>query len=177
MNMLGRIARRKYIVKPAFQIKYLIITVVVVLLTGIIMYSCLWWGMKKDPELVYLSIDTWNSVFRSYTSNFIIVLAALLIAFGVDSIFIFHRIAGPLFSIERSIKSLATGDLSTVIRIRKGDELKELATSLQQMTDNLRQMVVEDRQIVDEIIKDIDAGKTEGVREKLMKIHGKFKIE
>ena len=48
-----------------------------------------------------------------------------------------HRIAGPVYRFEETIKQLKTGDLSVRIKLRNRDDLKELAEEINQMSDSL----------------------------------------
>ena len=55
-------------------------------------------------------------------------LAALMII--VISIVISHRVAGPIFSMERTIDRIVKGEKVEFIRRRKNDELKGLAEKI-----------------------------------------------
>jgi len=55
------------------------------------------------------------------------------------SFFISHKIAGPLYRFEKDIKSLAKdGDLTRIFRLRKRDEMQELAEALNTMVSGFR---------------------------------------
>jgi len=65
------------------------------------------------------------------------VIASLLIA-----IFFPHRIAGPLYRIEKDLTDhLGEGDLTARFKLRKGDEVEELAKTLNETVDKLRNRV------------------------------------
>jgi len=63
---------------------------------------------------------------------------ASLILGVVASLFFPHAIAGPLYKIERELVDIGKGDLRKEIKIRKGDELKDLADSVNIMVRGLR---------------------------------------
>jgi len=63
---------------------------------------------------------------------------ASLILGVVASLFFPHAIAGPLYKIERELVDIGKGDLRKEIKIRKGDELKDLADSVNIMARGLR---------------------------------------
>ncbi|MBN2453143.1 MAG: methyl-accepting chemotaxis protein [Candidatus Omnitrophica bacterium] len=65
----------------------------------------------------------------------LIILAALIFIAGI---FISHKIAGPMYRIERSAEAIRDGDLSVSFRVRKGDEMKETAIMLENMVDSLQ---------------------------------------
>src|SRR2546427_1658396 len=67
------------------------------------------------------------------------VLAVLIPAAAVFSIYLTHRLAGPLFRIDQTARELIRGNLALRIRLRKGDELHELAGLLNEVLDTLEQ--------------------------------------
>jgi methyl-accepting chemotaxis protein len=68
-------------------------------------------------------------------------LAVLIPAAAVFSIYLTHRLAGPLFRIEHTARELIRGNLALRIRLRKGDELHELAGLLNEVLDTLEQAI------------------------------------
>jgi methyl-accepting chemotaxis protein len=66
-------------------------------------------------------------------------LVVLIPAAAVFSIYLTHRLAGPLFRIEQTARELIRGNLALRIRLRKGDELHELAGLLNEALDTLEQ--------------------------------------
>lgn len=73
-------------------------------------------------------------------------LAVLIPAVAVFSIYLTHRLAGPLFRIEQTARELIRGNLALHIRFRKGDELHELAGLLNEVLDSLKQAFLEIRE-------------------------------
>ncbi|MFC1889144.1 hypothetical protein ACFL4G_05250 [Thermodesulfobacteriota bacterium] len=59
------------------------------------------------------------------------------------SIFLSHKIAGPLYRIEKDLKALSKdGDLTRVFRLRKGDEMQEVVQAINTMLVGLRGKIV-----------------------------------
>jgi nitrogen fixation/metabolism regulation signal transduction histidine kinase len=54
----------------------------------------------------------------------------LLLVVILAGIVITHRIAGPVYKIERKLEQVLQGDENTQIRLRQGDELQELADKI-----------------------------------------------
>ncbi|MEC4688469.1 MAG: HAMP domain-containing protein [Nitrospirota bacterium] len=54
-------------------------------------------------------------------------LAVLIVAAAVFSLHLTHRLAGPLHRLHQSARELAQGNLTLRVRLRRGDELHELA--------------------------------------------------
>jgi methyl-accepting chemotaxis protein len=57
-------------------------------------------------------------------------LVAIIIGSALFSIYLTHRLAGPLYRFEQHANALAQGDLSIRIKLRRGDELQELASMI-----------------------------------------------
>ncbi len=64
-------------------------------------------------------------------------LVALILAAGVFSPYLTHRLAGPLSRLHQSTRELAQGNLTARIRLRTGDELQELAAVVNEALANL----------------------------------------
>jgi len=75
-----------------------------------------------------------------------LALAVLIPTAAVFSIYLTHRLAGPLFRIEQTARELIRGNLALRIQFRKGDELHELAGLLNEVLDSLKQAFLEIRE-------------------------------
>jgi len=65
----------------------------------------------------------------------VMVLAVMIFIAGI---FVSHKIAGPMYRIEKSAEAIRNGDLSVSFRMRKGDEMKEASSALEDMVDSLQ---------------------------------------
>lgn len=54
------------------------------------------------------------------------------------SIFVSHRIAGPLYKLQQFFKAATQGDLKSSLSFRKADHFQELALSYNEMMDEVR---------------------------------------
>ncbi|MEJ2574939.1 MAG: hypothetical protein P8164_15360 [Gammaproteobacteria bacterium] len=81
-------------------------------------------------------------VLGSIQTAQIMSLAAIeaVTVFGIAyfSLILSHKIAGPAYALARDLKKLADGDLTVVIRLRKGDFYLEAADALNFTADVLR---------------------------------------
>jgi len=73
-------------------------------------------------------------------------LLVLIPAAAVFSIYLTHRVAGPLFRIELTAREMIRGNLALRIRLRKGDELHELAGLVNETLGNLEKAFREIRE-------------------------------
>jgi len=69
-------------------------------------------------------------------SVLLISLAAIIITLLTS-----HRIAGPLYRLNKDVEQLTSGDLKTTFNLRATDEIKPLAESLNIMAQALRERI------------------------------------
>jgi len=141
--------RKKYLVKVGLQLRYMMLVLLamlaVLVVVGWTVYFTIWKEITADPNL---TMDKLVLIFEKGNAELLKKLAIIVLFVGVLSIFVSHRIAGPVYRFEKSAKVIAEGDLSLRIRLRKGDELQELADAFNQMTESLESMVFNDRRVL-----------------------------
>ena len=71
-----------------------------------------------------------------------IELGFLVVTFGV-SIFLSHRIAGPLYKLTRFLTDQGPGKLVRRISFRKADHFQEIASAYNEMLDSINQKVTQ----------------------------------
>lgn len=82
--------------------------------------------------------DTLHSALRSVNRALLPKMLILAAVIFIGGIFISHRIAGPMYHFEKSARAVRDGDLSVSFNIRKTDEMKDTAVSLEEMVESLR---------------------------------------
>ncbi len=95
-------------------------------------------------QLLSLVQNVWPGLVEIATSMWP-ALIALVVSAAVFSIYLTHRVAGPLYRFQRSTAELAEGNLALRIRLRDGDELHELADLANQAVAKLDQAMIEIR--------------------------------
>ena len=71
------------------------------------------------------------------SSYSLLVLFVVTIAVAAISVFYSHKIAGPIFRLERNMEQIGSGDLTVSTRLRGGDQLSLLADDLNSMVRSL----------------------------------------
>jgi methyl-accepting chemotaxis protein len=148
--------RKTFFVKPNLQFKYIFMSVLITLVSTGALYLTLTHILFKSDRLYGLSpfeIQSFQSAFRL---SFVWVLLLLMLAFGLESMFRFHRLIGPIYFIEKIIKTIASGDLTHGFHVRKSDELKDLVDELSAMREGLRNFVASDRKACENIRAGLD---------------------
>lgn len=73
-------------------------------------------------------------------TNFRVAVSVLIVmlCFAILSVFITHRIAGPIYRINRELEKLINGQPDVNFRLRKKDELQSLSEKLQFLSDKIK---------------------------------------
>jgi len=134
--------RKRYFVKKKLQTKYIVFVLLAMILPTLVcggaLYYLIWQTVADEiaiPEAISTSlIPALNRV------NTILVIAIPLVflIMLILSILISHKIAGPLFRLEKELKEIAKGDYSRKIKLRPNDELKEIADGINEILDHLQ---------------------------------------
>jgi len=169
--------RTHYIIKPQLQWKYFFISLFLVIITAVVVYYIFWLALATSPGLENLSSGDWKALARAYNSGFVWVVISLSIAAGIASIFLFHRLLGPITVFEKAVKLLKNGDFRVSVHTRKRDELKGLAADMQLMITNMRQKIQEDREKIADASRKIDAGDYQGAKEAISKVASWYLID
>ena len=105
-------------------------------------------------QMLYQVQTVWPTLL-GIAANVWPALLALILAAAPFSFYLTHRLAGPLYNIQRSTSELAQGNLSLRIKLRKGDYLQDLAELTNQAIGNIEQAMIE--------IRDRDARSREAI--------------
>ena len=121
--------RTNYLINKKFQLafaaKFVLIITLMSAFIGFQLYAIVWPVVSRFVPEQAMAFITHQIIFRGIL---FLSLAALLII--VISIIISHRVAGPIFSMERTIDRIVQGEKIEFIRLRKNDELKGLAEKI-----------------------------------------------
>jgi len=150
--------RRNYFIKKNFQGK-LILGYFLFMVGGCFLFTIILAALSADTlTVVYRNNDLQlgqtplmllKQILTAYWI-FIIVGGGVII---VAAMLITHRMAGPMFRLERTVNNMVSGRLDDVIFLREKDEGKEIAAKLNQFNQELSEKI---RQI-ENCSKNIDA--------------------
>lgn len=137
--------RKQFYIKNSVQGKYVLLTILL-----LVSYTIILLGSIFLPHFLVLSSDIpinqkteAANVLLILHSNIWLPIAVLIVVCGIYSIFLTHRIAGPIFAFNRMAKTIAAGDLTIRTRLREKDEFKDLGSSFNLMADNLETLLVD----------------------------------
>lgn len=86
-----------------------------------------------------------------------------------------HRIAGPLFVIERNLKLIQAGDLSFTMRLRQGDRFHEVKDQFNLTLSDLKQRIAKAQQLAAQL--QASSGNDQAVADELVQALAHFKVE
>lgn len=144
--------RRTYLIKTGLQLRYMGIIISTMLLVafgvGWVIYHTSWGMIANTQDLTLAKLsDIFDTVNTSLTHWIVVFIFAIAIL----SIFVSHKIAGPVYRLEETTRIIASGDLTYQINLRQGDELQDLQEAFNTMSNSLRQMVTKDREVIDRL--------------------------
>jgi putative copper export protein len=88
--------RKKFLIKPKLQFKYMIITALVVLLSAVVVYFVLHQVMRSSGGMEQLTDGEWRSLTLALNRGLVWIVAFIALVLAVESVFFFHRMVGPL---------------------------------------------------------------------------------
>lgn len=145
--------RRTFLVKTGLQLRYMGIIISTMLLVafgvGWIIYYTSWSRISNTQDL---TIDKLAEIFDMVNRTLVQWVVVFVIVIAILSIFVSHKIAGPVYRFERSARVISSGDLTQRVKLRYGDELRELQDVFNSMTGSLCDMVTKDREIIQRLI-------------------------
>ncbi|MGE3727660.1 MAG: hypothetical protein AB7I41_19030 [Candidatus Sericytochromatia bacterium] len=137
--------RTQYFVKPDLQTKYAFMFVLAIgvgLNLGVIL-ALLAPMLKNDSPVFPL-------LYLLLALSFVVLVAGISILFT-------HKIAGPIFKIERSFRQIIDEkDLSLRVFLRTDDELQELAEEINRLLEHFRNSLLLENQKSDAILAKLD---------------------
>lgn len=151
--------RKRYLIKKGLQFRYIGVIFALVVLASIVagytVFATGWTLLGEKLADVYPQ-GRLIHVFK--TTNLILIRNLLLVSplIFILGLLFSHKIAGPVYKIERTIYEIAKGNLGLRIRLRKGDELWDLAEVINTMTETLSNSTSSNKDTVLEIQKDLD---------------------
>jgi methyl-accepting chemotaxis protein len=160
---------KNLLIKKELQLKVgLLIALALLTLVVVFLFQTF---MGLNDILQYgINVDR-ASRMRLFQMVFGLVYAVFIFLF---SIYLSHKIAGPLYRLENDVKTLAQdGDLTRMFRLRKRDEMQGMAEALNTLVTRFREKLVESTRIREhelENLRKVAQELAEGSKEKEEKL-------
>lgn len=136
--------RRNYFIKKELQIgffyRFAILAVLeAVLITGLFMHISSGTITTGYSNSILTMKHTPGFFFVPFLFIVLIVCVGIGIAAMIVFILVSHRIAGPLYRLEKTLDEIGKGDLTKRISLRKTDQLMELKEALNVLMESFDQ--------------------------------------
>ncbi|MGE5307927.1 MAG: hypothetical protein ACM3OC_02445 [Deltaproteobacteria bacterium] len=136
--------RRIYFIEKKFQAQFILRFCLLVILAGLAAVGLLYWLSGKATTV---SIVNSRVVVRS-TADFLlpVLLQTVAVVFTLTALatiavtlFVSHKIAGPLYRFKKVTEGLERGDFSRGFKLRNNDQMQDIAEGLNGMIKANRQ--------------------------------------
>ena len=137
--------RRKFIIDRHFQLKYILLVIFMLLLYTIFFVVTLFL-----PQLLPFIFNSpvkeqvqAAEILLLYHKNVWPAVFIVIPLFGFFSIFVTHKIAGPVYRLKQKLEQMTTWNLNTTLALRNGDDLQDLADCVNVLSNELQATVAD----------------------------------
>jgi methyl-accepting chemotaxis protein len=151
--------RRQYIIKKGLQFRYIGLVfglaLIASIVTGWTVFATGWYFLGEKLASVY---PQGRLIYVLRATNLALIRNLLLISplIFILGLLFSHKIAGPVYRIEKTLGDISKGNLGLKIRLRDGDELVDLAYTINNLVENFNKTIISDKDIVIKIEKDLE---------------------
>lgn len=156
MTQNQRIRRRQVYIDKRFQFRF-IVKFCLILLAGVIVSTGLLFLFSQgtltssfiNSRLVIQ--PTGNAMLPAIIYTNLISLGLILVTTVVVTLYISHKIAGPIFRLEKEIARIGAGDLTIRVALRSKDQMQAFAEGVNTMTGELNRKLADIHLQADEL--------------------------
>jgi methyl-accepting chemotaxis protein len=169
--------RRRYFIKKEFQFRFIVRFCLLVLFGGMLSTGLILYFSKGNLTSFFSNSclvvsDTASFILPAVLYTNLVTMVIISLSLIAVTLFVSHKIAGPLFRLEKDINVIAEGDLTYTVKLRKGDQLRELSADMNHMTTHLNKKVRKIQIEVERIMKSAsDRDTPEWFQQKLRQLH------
>jgi methyl-accepting chemotaxis protein len=106
----------------------------------------------------------------------VLALAVVVVCIGFAGIVVTHKVAGPVFKMQRMFGQVGDGHFSVRERLRKGDEMQVFFEAFENMLGRLRDIQGQDMKRIDDAIARIEASSPNDAVETLKKLRAEMQV-
>ena len=134
--------RKNYLINKKFQFTFSSKFVILLLLESVLIVTLFFYLSHDTVTTGYanaiLTVETTRNFFSvPFILLTLIVAVGIALAGMIVFILLSHRIAGPLYRFETTLKQLQDGDMTTNVNLRKTDQLSEVQEQLNALIRSL----------------------------------------
>lgn len=137
--------RKKYFVKQKLQFKYLAFVFLAMLIPTVIccgaLYYLIWQTIAAEIAIPEALEEHVIPALREVNIILLVIIPLIFFIMLLIAFYISHKIAGPVYRVEKELEEIIKGDYSRRIKLRANDELKELAEGINQLLDHFEKNI------------------------------------
>lgn len=135
--------RRTYFIEKGFQARFILRFCTLVVLGGCLSIGVIYFLATRSTTVAIVNSrvvvrTTADFILPLLIQTVVIVSALVGLATIVLALLASHKIAGPLYRFKKVVKALEEGDFSSDFKIRKRDQLRDLAEGFNSMINKVR---------------------------------------
>ncbi len=172
--------RRRYIIDKKLQLRLVIYNGIYFLIVIAVIGVGLFLPLALDlynPSLSLVQAGEVADKILYLNAKLGPVLLIILLALCVHSVLVSHRIAGPLYRFRATFKQVAEGDLSKVVRIRRGDfllneqaKIEEMIEALRSKLTNIRNAQADIEQVINQLVHEFSQSGSEHLKANISRL-------
>lgn len=145
--MVGREKhRRVYFIEKRFQISFILKFCVLVIIGSLLTGALVYFLSQRSTTVVFehsraLVKSTSDFLLPLLMQTIIVVSIIVAVATIVLTLFISHKIAGPLYRLKKELANIGIGDLTGDFSLRRDDQLQDVASGVSAMIKGLRDRI------------------------------------
>ncbi len=174
--------RKNYFIAKDMQSKFagtiLLLALLVAVITACNIYVLGSFFVEKNATLAQQSDVSAliHDFISSYWPRLIVLVCVNVIIVFMVSVIYSHQTAGPAYKLEKSIKRITDGDLTFQVSLRRNDNLKELATALNELLNKFRTTLSQARTLADGIDDKLGAVKDDAKYAQIVKDASELRV-
>ena len=182
--------RKNYFISKGMQSKFagtiLLLAFLVAVITACNIYVLGSFFVSTKTTLVEAKgvTNIMQHFFTEFWPRLLLLIFVNVIIIFIVSVMYSHQTAGPAYKLEKSIKRITEGDLTFEVSLRRNDNLKELASALNELLKKFRTTLAKTKTIsvdlsekLKSLEKDDKFKQLAKNAEELTALIGEFKIE
>jgi methyl-accepting chemotaxis protein len=143
--------RREYFIKKPFQTYFIFQYCSLIILGCVLLAGALYYYSGRTLTTAFVDsrlkvMSTAEFLFPAFGLAALAIVVAVTFLAAMRLMFFSHKIAGPIYRLEKSAEGVKAGELGINIRLRSKDELQDLARTMDEMVTDLRDRIHKIRQ-------------------------------
>ena len=155
--------RTRFLISTRLQLRYVWLILLMIFFTAAVCsYTVYYTGMITFAEKLSSVYPQGRLIAMINMVNIRILINILLLTplVALVGLYLSHKIAGPIYRMEEHLADMVSGNFSSHLVLRQGDELIGMADKINKLSDSLRVTVLNQKSSMDKINIELEMLKT-----------------